>query len=170
MSAKDQSEILRSLQKAHGKVLELPRYLVPREGVTLAYAMKNPQTIKDIAVARGTSTGFGVDEPIVRLLLTAVRFEPDIRAAGIIRHTEEIAQVVTETLKDICEYDPAAFPPGIPSMDWGVASCLRDGAPLALISKKSRNFEPTIKILGTTPEEVANRILIIGERLTYTDI
>lgn len=170
MTAKDQSEILRSLQKAHGKVLEVQRYLVPREGITLGYAMKNPQTIKDVAVARGTSTGFGVDEPIVRLLLTAARFEPEIRAAGVIRYTDEIAEVVTETLKDVIEYDPSKFAPGIPSMDWGIASCLKDGAPLAVISTKSPGFEPSIKILGTVPDEVANRILIIGERLTYIDI
>lgn len=165
MSAKDQSDILRSLQKAHGKVLNLQRYLVPRNGITLAYAFKNPLTTKDVAVAHETSTGFGVDEPIVRMLLTVARFDPDMRAAGFIRYTDEIAEVTEEVLRDVTYLDPSRFPPGISTMDWGIASCLKEGTPLAIISENNRNEEPVIRILGTTPDEVANRILIISERL-----
>ncbi|MCQ2357068.1 MAG: phosphomethylpyrimidine kinase [Methanocorpusculum sp.] len=138
--------------------------------MALAYTVKNPRGMKDIAVVRSTGIGFGTDDLLVRMLLTVVRFDADIRAVGCIRYTEEIAGVVRETLRDVAEYDPAKFPPGISSMDWGIASCCRDGVPLVIIDGGTKGAEPLIRILGSTPEEVANRILIISERLTYTDI
>ena len=170
MTATDQSAVLKALQKAHGRVLDVPRYLLPKEGITLAYAVQDPRSAKDVAVVRGSGAGFGVDEHIVRILLTTTRFDPDVRAAGIIRYTEEIGEVVRETLRDVAEYDPLKFPPGISSMDWGIASCVRNGAPLAIMSSGTRENPPVIRLLGTTPDEVANRILIIAERLTYIDI
>ena len=155
MSAKEQSVILKALQQAHGRVMNIPRYLLPSGGVALAYAVANPRDIKDIAVVRSNGIGFGTDDTLVRVC---------------IRYTEEIADVVRETLRDVAEYDPSKFPPGISSMDWGIASCCRDGVPLVIIDSGTKDTEPLIRILGTTPEEVANRILIISERLTYTDI
>lgn len=170
MSAKEQSVVLKALQQAHGRVMNIPRYLLPSGDVALAYAVKNPRDMKDIAVVRSTGIGFGTNDLLVRMLLTVVRFDADIRAVGCIRYTEEIAGVVRETLRDVAEYDPAKFPPGISSMDWGIASCCRDGVPLVIIDSGTKGAEPLIRILGSTHEEVANRILIISERLTYTDI
>lgn len=170
MSAKEQSVILKALQQAHGRVMNIPRYLLPSGGVALAYAVPNSRDIKDIAVVRSNGIGFGTDDTLVRVLLTVVRFDAEVRAVGCIRYTEEIADVVRETLRDVAEYDPSKFPPGISSMDWGIASCCRDGVPLVIIDSGTKDTEPLIRILGTTPEEVANRILIISERLTYTDI
>lgn len=170
MTAMAQSAVLKELQKAHGRVLDVPRYLLPKEGITLAYAIRDPKSEKDVAVVRGAGAGFGVDEPIVRLLLTTTRFDPDIRAAGFIRYTDEIADVIRETLRDVAEYDSGKFPAGIKSMDWGIASCVRNGAPLAIIDIADKETQRYIQMLGTTPDEVANRILIISERLTYIDI
>lgn len=170
MSAKEQSVVLKALQQAHGRVMDIPRYLLPSGGVALAYALKNSRDLMDVAVVRSTGIGFGTDDILVRVLLTVVRFDADIRSVGCIRYTEEIAEVVRETLRDVAEYDPAKFPPGISSMDWGIASCCREGVPLVIIDRGTKGNEPLIRILGSTPEEVANRILIISERLTYTDI
>lgn len=162
--------VLRALQQAHGRVMSIPRYLLPSGGVALAYAMKNPRDMKDVAVVRNAGVGFGTDDHLVRVLLTVVRFDAEVRAVGSIRYTEEIADVVRETLRDVAEYDPSRFPPGISSMDWGIASCCRDGVPLAILDSGTPGTEPLVRVLGVTPEEVANRILIISERLTYTDI
>ena len=170
MSAAEQSVVLKSLQQAHGKVLNLPRYLLPSGGVALGYAIKNPRDMKDVAVVRSSGIGFGTDDPLVRVLLTVVRFDADCRAVGTFRFTEEIADVVRETIRDVVEYDPARFPPGIISMDWGIASCCRNGVPLAIISAGPDTTEPLIRLLGTNPDEVANRMLIISERLIYIDI
>lgn len=170
MSAKEQSVVLKALQQAHGRVMNIPRYLLPSGGVTLAYAIRSPRGMKDVAVVRSTGIGFGTDDHLVRVLLTVTRFDAEVRAAGIIRYTDEIAGVVRETLRDVAEYDPAKFPPGISSMDWGIASSCRDGVPLVIIDRGANGSEPLIRILGSTPEEVANRILIISERLIYTDI
>ncbi|HJK10093.1 MAG TPA: hypothetical protein O0X05_04795, partial [Methanocorpusculum sp.] len=67
MSAKEQSVILKALQQAHGRVMNIPRYLLPSGGVALAYAVPNPRDIKDIAVVRSNGIGFGTDDTLVRV-------------------------------------------------------------------------------------------------------
>lgn len=170
MSAQAQSSVLRELQKAHGKILDVSRYIIPRDDLAIAYATVNSTDQKGVAIARGTSVGFGVDEPIVRTLLTVRRFDPSIRSAACIRYEDDILQTTIETLRDVEVYDPEKYPVGISTMDWGIASICRKGVPLAIACAESSRGPGRIYLLGTTPDEVANRILIICQRLTYIDI
>ncbi|HJK01549.1 MAG TPA: hypothetical protein O0X73_04595 [Methanocorpusculum sp.] len=170
MSAKEQSIVLKSLQQAHVRVMAIPRYLIPSGGVALAYSVPNPREKQDVSVIRSTGIGFGTNDPLIRVMMTIVRFDVSIRAVGCIRYTDEIAEVVRETLRDVVEYDPGAFPSGIFCMNWGVASCCRDGVPLGIIECGTNKTAALIYVLGETPDDVANRILIISERLKYIDV
>ncbi|HJJ51350.1 MAG TPA: hypothetical protein O0X01_07495 [Methanocorpusculum sp.] len=170
MSAAAQSSVLRDLQKAHGKLLDVSRYIIPRDDLALAYATVHATDQKGIAIARGSSVGFGVDEPIVRTLLTVRRFDQSIRSAACIRYEDDILQTAIETLRDVEVYDQEKYPVGISTMDWGISSVCRKGIPLAIACPESSRGPGRIYILGTTPDEVANRILIISQRLTYIDI
>ena len=170
MSAAAQSSVLRDLQKAHGKLLDVSRYIIPRDDLAIACATVNAVDHKGVAIARGSSIGFGVDEPIVRTLLTVRRFDPEIRSAACIRYEDDILQTTIESLRDVETYDPEKYPAGISTMDWGIASVCRKGVPLAIACPESARGPGRIYVLGTTPDEVANRILIISQRLTYIDI
>jgi len=170
MSAQAQSSVLRELQKAHGKILDVSRYIIPRDDLAIAYATVNSTDQKGVAIARGTSVGFGVDEPLVRTLLTVRRFDQSIRSAACIRYEDDILQTTKETLQDVEVYDPEKYPVGISTMDWGIASICRKGVPLAIACGESSRGPGRIYLFGTTPDEVANRILIISQRLTYIDI
>ena len=132
MSAAAQSSVLRDLQKAHGKLLDVSRYIIPRDDLAIACTTVNAVDHKGVAIARGTSIGFGVDEPIVRTLLTIRRFDPSIRSAACIRYEDDILQTTIETLRDVETYEPEKYPPGISTMDWGIASVCRKGVPLAI--------------------------------------
>ena len=94
MTAKQQSAVLREIQKASGKVESANRYIIPKGGITLAYAIDDARDAKGVAVAREGRVGFGVDEPVVRVIITARRFTPDMRAVGCIRLNEDIAETV----------------------------------------------------------------------------
>ncbi|RBQ23585.1 MAG: Bifunctional thiamine biosynthesis protein ThiDN [Methanocorpusculum sp. MCE] len=170
MAAGAQSVVLRDLQKAHGKLLDVSRYILPRDDLAIAYTTADAVDKKGVAIARGSSVGFGVDEPIVKTLLTVRRFDPTIRSAACIRYEDDILATAVETLRDVEVYDPEKFPVGISTMDWGIASVCRKGVPLAIANPESSRGPGRICLLGTTPEEVANRILIISQRLTYIDI
>lgn len=166
MTAKQQSAVLREIQKASGKVESANRYIIPKGGITLAYAIDDARDAKGVAVAREGSVGFGVDEPVVRVIITARRFTPDMRAVGCIRLNEDIAETVREVLQDVEEYDAEKFPKGISTMEWGVAFLCKEGVPAAICSENEPTYGGCIYIFGETPDDVANRILIISERLT----
>ena len=170
MSATAQSTILRDLQKAHGKLMDVSRYIIPRDEIPFAFATQDAIDKKGIAIARGTSVGFGVDEPIVRVLLTIRRFDPAMRSAACIRYEDDILQTTIETIRDVEVYEPEKFPVGISTMDWGIASVCKKGVPLVIACPETSRGPGGIYILGTNPDEVANRILIISKRLTYNDI
>ena len=160
MSIQEQSEILKSLQLAHGKVNGISRYFVPCNGIEIAYSNRNPRSIKDIATVNDISIGFGVDSQITRVIFTVLRFDEDMRSVGIIRYTDEIADIIRTVIRDVNEYDPDKFPAGISSMDWGIASCCKDGVPRSIIKKGKTEKESQIYIFGYTPDEVSNIILI----------
>ena len=166
MTAKQQSEVLRSIQKASGKLEAANRYIIPKGGITLAYAQEDALDQKKVAVSHDGSVGFGIDEPVVRVIITARRFNPDIRAVGCIRLNEDIAETVREVLLDVEEYDAEKFPKGISTMEWGVAFLCKEGVPAAICAENEPTYGGCIYIFGEMPDDVANRILIISERLT----
>ena len=111
-----------------GRVMNIPRYLLPSGWCVACVCDQKSPRYDDVVIVRNTGIGFGNDDHIVRVLLTVVRFDAEVRVVGSIRYTWEIADMVKETLlEDVAEYDPSRFPPGISSMDWGIASCCRDG-------------------------------------------
>ncbi len=166
MAAKQQSEVLREIQKASGKVENANRYITPKGGIPLAYAMDDARDQKGVAVAHDGSVGFGIDEPVARVILTARRFNADIRAVGCIRLNEEIAETVREVLQDVEEYDSEKFPKGISTMEWGVAFTCKEGVPMAICAENEPMYGGCVYIFGESPDDVANRILIISKRLT----
>ncbi|HJJ47687.1 MAG TPA: hypothetical protein O0X39_01665 [Methanocorpusculum sp.] len=166
MTAANQSDVLRALQKAHGKLENVIRYLRPKGGMVLAYAADGARDCKGVAVAHEGSVGFGIDEEITRVILTVLRYDEDMRACGVVRYTDEIYEFVRELLLEVEKYDVQKYPKGISTMDWGVSFMCKKGVPMALASQNSSEREDCIFIFGTTPEEAANRILILSERLS----
>ncbi len=167
MTAKQQSSVLRDLQQASGKVeKEVNRYIIPKGGIALAYAQEDAADPRGVAVACSGSIGFGIEEPVTRALLTARRFNQEVRAAGCIRLNDEIADMVREVLQDVGEYDAEKFPKGISTMEWGVAFICKTGVPMAICVANEPVSGGCIYLFAETPAEVASRILIISKRLT----
>lgn len=164
--AEKQSDVLRALQQAHGRIKNAIRYLTPKEGILLAYAARDARDAKGIAVARENSIGFGIDEEITRVLLTVRRYDEDMRSCGYILYTEEIFKFVREILLEVELYDVHKYPKGISTMDWGISFMCKNGVPLAIASLNSQERDDCIFIFGETPNDVVNRILILSERLS----
>lgn len=165
MGAKNQSSVLRDLQQAHGKILEISRYMIPKGGIKIAYATFNAKDTKDVAVAVNESVGFGIDEPITRVILTVMRYDKDIRAAVSIKLNDDIYETVKEIFIEVEKYDVEKYPKGISTMEWGVSFMCKNGVPLAIAAENEAVTGGSIYVFGSTPEEAANRILIISERL-----
>ena len=152
--------------------------LIPPEGITFGYAIRGARDAGGVAVTKigkegsagdktiaGPST-CGSDEMIISIILTAMKFDPTMRSAAILRFSKKAADVLENDLLLECAVpDPASAGRGISTMDWGIASCCRDGVPDAIISETGGDAGSWIILFGEKPDDVANNIIICSNRI-----
>jgi len=176
--AEEEREVVELLLQAV-RILEdgMSAALLPGGGSPLGYAFRGARRPEDVAgVAGGLvredgrvrpsgGISFGAGEGAARVVLTAMRTDPEIRSAAGIRFSPGILGVLEDLLLEICEFDRSREPPGISTMDWGVAFCCRDGVPDAIFDRGAPGKEGLIRILGEDPVKVARTIVAVSRRL-----
>jgi len=174
---RERSEVLERLAQAT-LLLEqsLDIRLIPAKGANLAYAIRGARDKNDVAAVQGgiiNENGkphavgpctFGGDENTARLVLTAMKFDPTMRSAAILRFSKNTLKVLESLLLDCASFDRTHEPPGISTMDWGVASCCREGVPDVCYDYGGKGKEAILRILGENPIGVANNIIMISNR------
>ncbi len=150
--------------------------LIPEVGSNIAYALPGARDKDDVAAVQGRivrlsgkphpvgPVDFGASDHVARIVLTAMKFDPDIRCAANIRYTPEIIEIVEDLLLLTCSFDRGNEPPGTRTMDWGVAFCCRSGVPDIIFDRGAVGKEPMVRILGQDPAEVAGIIGRISNR------
>jgi hydroxymethylpyrimidine/phosphomethylpyrimidine kinase len=150
--------------------------LIPEVGSNIAYALPGARDKDDVAAVQGRivrlsgkphpvgPVDFGASDHVARIVLTAMKFDPDIRCAANIRYTPEIIEIVEDLLLLTCSFDRGNEPPGTRTMDWGVAFCCRSGVPDVIFDRGAVGKEPMVRILGQDPAEVAGIIGRISNR------
>ena len=151
--------------------------VVPTGGAAIGYALRGARRGEDVAgipgglVADGDEVrasgeaAFGAAGGAARIALTAMRTDPEIRSAVVIRFTPAILATVEGLLLETCEFDRAREPPGVSTMEWGVASCCRDGVPDVVFDRGAPGREGLVRILGEDPVVVAQTIVALSGRL-----
>jgi predicted fused transcriptional regulator/phosphomethylpyrimidine kinase len=180
-SEAERKEVLRQLRDAVARLREgMSPSLVPEVGTNLAYAVPGARSPAEVAAVEGRivrlkgkvhpvgEVAFGASDHMARVVLTAMRFDPLIRAAGNVRFSEEAIGQLQDLLVEICEFDRRKEPPGVSTMDWGVAHCCRESVPDAIFDRGAVGKEPMIRMLGEDPEMVAKRVIQLGQRLEKT--
>jgi len=170
----EKADILQKLSHAASLLADKIQHdLVPDGGAQLAYARKGARDDTDIACVRGglclesgcfdaPEVGFGGGGMIATVLLTAIKFDPRIRSAAIIACTPAAVKTMDGRFFEICSFDPRKEPPGIRTMDWGVAQCCRDGVPDAIYSRRTGDTGAIIRLFGEDPQGIANNILMLS--------
>ena len=205
MNPEEREEIEDELTKAAGKLAaniadgSLPRALIPDAGICLIYGAEHARSLADIAAvtvipdgkisedamfdAAGGSngdkgdrgTGAGLNRSIT---LTAMRFDPDIRSAAILRYSKPVVDKAREMLFEVREADRRNAGSSTPLMDWRTAFCCKkeDVPDIIFIAgedtkkggndaKTGADCEPMIILLGISPSATVNNILMLGERI-----
>jgi len=151
--------------------------LIPEVGSNIAYALTGARDKDEVAAVQGRivrlsgqphpvgTVDFGASDHVARIVLTAMKFDPDIRCAANIRFTPEIIEIIEDLLLETCSFDRGNEPPGTRTMDWGVAFCCRSGVPDVIFDRGAVGKEPMVRILGQDPAEVAAIIGRISNRL-----
>ncbi len=180
MGDHEQQEIIDSLREA---VTFLERSmngaLVPDTGSNIAYAISKARDLRDVATIQGrirrngdriATTGpptFGESEESARIVLTAMKFDPEIRSAAVIVYSQKTVEILKDLLYEVCSFDRTREPPGISTMDWGVASCCSEGVPDAIYDRGAPGKEALIRIFAENPVELVNIIAKISSRVSH---
>jgi len=181
--------LARAIETLDGHLAET---LVPKGGVELVYARTDARDLLGIAapartirtradiegakrsvafgssVAEGAPVARGAQGEAARTVLTAIRFDRSIRSAATLRCSEEALAALEALFFEVCTYDRDAVPPGIQSMDWGIASCCRQSVPDAIVDRGGGDEEHLIRLLGENPVAVVQQIIKIGTWLERT--
>lgn len=178
MSSKDREDLVAVLRAGVSRLEELMSAdLIPEVGTNIAYALPNARIPDDVAAVEGRivrlagkahavgDVRFGASDHVARIVLTAMKFDPAVRAAANIRYSPESVSLLEDMLLEVCSFDRTKEPPGIRTMDWGVASCCKSGVPDVIYDRGGMGKEPMIRILGDDPEVIVNNIIKLSARI-----
>jgi hydroxymethylpyrimidine/phosphomethylpyrimidine kinase len=156
--------------------------LIPKKGARLAYAIHSARDKNGVAAVQGGiiqehgkphaagPCAFGVDEDIARIVLTVMKFDPQMRCVATLRFSRNVLMVIESLLLEYTSFDSASEPPGISTMDWGVASCCKEGVPDVCYDYGGRGKEATIRFFGEDPIDVTNNIIMISNRIVNIEL
>jgi len=156
--------------------------LIPKKGARLAYAIDGARDRNGVAAVQGGiiqehgkphaagPCAFGADEDITRIVLTVMKFDPRMRCVATLRFSRNVLMVLESLLLECTSFTPASEPPGISTMDWGVASCCKEGVPDVCYDSGSREKEAIIRFFGEDPIDVTNNIIMISNRIINIEL
>jgi hydroxymethylpyrimidine/phosphomethylpyrimidine kinase len=155
--------------------------LIPPEGISFGFAIRGARDTGGVAAVNGgikyrewgsAAAGpcvFGSDEPVVRIILTVMKFDPVVRCAALLQFSERALGIFENDLFLECaSLDAAPANKGISTMDWGVASCCKEGVPDVIFRQGSSAAVSRIVLFGEGPVDVANSIIICSNRILHS--
>ena len=174
----EENEIIEKLEKAVDSLLTLENFhkLIPEVGSNFVFAKRKAKSIEDVAgiagriikvknkaIVAGEIT-FGGSSHVARIVLQAMKFDPEIRSCINIRYSTKILDICRDLGLKITNFDRKDEPKNVKTMEWGTTAAIRKlgEVPDIIFDEGAKGKEAMIRILGKTPEEVLakiNRIL-----------
>ncbi|MFH1081033.1 MAG: bifunctional hydroxymethylpyrimidine kinase/phosphomethylpyrimidine kinase [Pseudomonadota bacterium] len=158
--------------------------IIPEVQSNMGYALPDARTLEDVAAVPGRiirvgervgvlcEPAFGASRHIAKIILTAMRYDPEIRCAINIRFSEDIVRLCTVQGFRVDHFDRSGEPPDVreqegSSLEWGTNVVLsRGGAvPDMIFDRGDVGKEPMIRVLGTDPGDVVNKVLKVANGL-----
>jgi thiamine-phosphate diphosphorylase len=152
--------------------------LIPHEGISFGFSLRGARDTGGVAaVTIGIKSSaderitigpyaFGTHEPVVIMILTAMKFDPVVRSAAILQFSDRALGVLENDLYLECVHpDSGSGKKGISTLDWDIASCCEEGVPDVIIRKGASEAASRIILFGEGPADVANNIIICSNRI-----
>ncbi|KKG33834.1 MAG: bifunctional hydroxymethylpyrimidine kinase/phosphomethylpyrimidine kinase [Methanosarcina mazei] len=153
--------------------------LIPEVGCNIGMAIPCTRTYNDIAAVEGGiirfrekaipvgCVNFGASQHVARVILAALRENPEMRAAMNVKFSEEILEACREINPGISSFDRAEDPGDASTMEWGTSEAIRKygGMPEVIYDKGAVGKEPIIRLLGKSASEVARLAVELARRV-----
>lgn len=114
-------------------------------------------------------TGFpeiGGSEHVSNLVLTAHRLDPSIRAGMNIKFSDDVLKICRQMGLSVGFFDRRREPSGVKTMVWGVEEATRKAGrvPRIIYDRGGIGKEPMVRVLGSSPLEVAEIAILISKK------
>jgi hydroxymethylpyrimidine/phosphomethylpyrimidine kinase len=158
--------------------------LIPEVRSNLGYALSGAASYDDIAAFPGRISqigeeivvykdpAFGASRHIARVILAATRHQPRLRAAMNIRFNPATLDACKKIGLEMAFFDRRQEPKDLKeregsTLEWGTDRALLrfEGIPDLVYDEGEVGKEPMIRILGTNPLEVAEKVIRIKQNL-----
>ncbi len=177
-AGQERSEVLHRLSRAVELLAgAMDVRLLPESGGNIAFAVRNARDGRDVAAVRGGIAArdgkfllsgpceFDTGTDISRVVLTVMKFDPEMRSAAVIGYSDRALSQLADMSTGCCAVNRTQEPPGISTMDWGIASCCSDGVPGVIYDRGGRKSGGLIYCIGEDAVETANTIIILSHRI-----
>jgi hydroxymethylpyrimidine/phosphomethylpyrimidine kinase len=185
----ERQSVLSALEDAYQQLAERRLgWLIPEVRSNLGYARAEARGPEDVAAFPGRLTAvggrivalrrpaFGASSHMARVILTARRRYPELRAAMNIRYLPQLLEAAARSGLKVARFDRAAEPDEISlpegrSLEWGVDAALRasDERPDLVVDQGGLGKEPMIRILATHPAGVVAKVLVLADATDSSD-
>jgi len=156
-------------------------HLIPEVQSNLGYALEGAATPADVvafpgrivrlhdSIAAVSGPQPGASRHIAKIILTLLRYDRRYRSAMNIRYSTDIIERCRARGLRVAEFDRGDEPPGVKklegaTLEWGTELALyRTGTmPDIIFDIGDTGREPMVRVLGTAPMDVAEKIILIA--------
>ncbi len=148
-----------------------PEWL-PEVGTNFAYALPHARYGEDVCALEGrmmalrgrvVHTGcysFGASRHVARIVLEAVRHDPEKRSAINVKFSDAHLELVKRAGLSVASFDRKDEPPDMKTMEWGTRSAIEacGYVPDVIFDRGGIGKEPMIRVLGNDPQDVAKKL------------
>ena len=152
--------------------------LIPESQSNLVYAIEGASGLEHVAGVPGrivrlddrarasSCPWFGASRHVAKAVLTAMRFDPDMRSAMNIRYGEDVVEAARRLGWSVSSYDRREEPPEVKSREgatipWGTEAAIKRNegkVPDLIYHTGDWGKEPMAVVLGRNPMEVITKI------------
>ncbi len=171
----NKEKVIKNLSYALYLLKKMDFTLIPEVGSNIAESLPFPGDFKDVAALTGRiiknklggfyivgDIEFGASEHIAKIILSASKFNPEVRACMNIKYDEELIKMLKDRFT-VSSFDRKEEPPNVSTMEWGTKfACEKfGGVPDIIYDKGGEGKEPMIRVLGKNAIEVVKKVEVI---------
>jgi hydroxymethylpyrimidine/phosphomethylpyrimidine kinase len=153
--------------------------IIPEVGTNIGYSIPGAKDLKDICALTGRlirvgdgvgclgKAEFGASKHVGRIILAAMRFDEKTRSAMNIKYRVEMINICQQLRFKIGSFSRENEPEEVSSMEWGTQQAIEllGFVPDIIFDTGGLGKEPMIRILGTNPKNVIEKLKKVVKKL-----
>ena len=181
LEEKERYLVLRNLKEAILILEKSPDFqkYIPEVGCNIGMAIPDAHKLEEVAAVKGRIVAyreravqvgcveFGASRHIARIILSALRYNPKMRAAINVRYSESNLSLCREAGLSLSSFNRAEEPENCTILDWGTVEEVKTqrSTPKVVYDIGYLGKEPIIHLLGTNAVEMAKLVVELAEKL-----